>query len=71
MVVDGELIPDSGPALIRAGARVPLLTGVARREWAHKKRKKLDSKIHYLNFALLDPNFDLIFTIFRSLKFSF
>ncbi|KAL3122269.1 hypothetical protein niasHT_000100 [Heterodera trifolii] len=37
MVVDGELIIDSGTELIRAGARVPLLTGVARREWAHKK----------------------------------
>uniref|UniRef100_A0A7E4V895 COesterase domain-containing protein n=1 Tax=Panagrellus redivivus TaxID=6233 RepID=A0A7E4V895_PANRE len=37
MVVDNELIPASGPELINKYARVPLMTGVARREWAHKK----------------------------------
>ncbi|CAK5091217.1 unnamed protein product [Meloidogyne enterolobii] len=37
MVVDGELIVESGIEMIRQGARVPMMTGVARKEWAHKK----------------------------------
>ena len=37
MIVDNELITDSGGAFVQANARIPLLTGVARREWAHKK----------------------------------
>ncbi|CAK5119123.1 unnamed protein product [Meloidogyne enterolobii] len=40
MVVDGELIVESGIEMIRQGARVPMMTGVARKEWAHKKRKE-------------------------------
>jgi hypothetical protein len=41
MVVDGELIVDSGVDLVKANARVPMMTGVARKEWAHKKRELL------------------------------
>uniref|UniRef100_A0A915LGN7 Carboxylesterase type B domain-containing protein n=1 Tax=Meloidogyne javanica TaxID=6303 RepID=A0A915LGN7_MELJA len=37
MVVDGELIVESGIEMIKQGARVPMMTGVARKEWAHKK----------------------------------
>ena len=37
MVVDDELITASGLEMIQDNARVPLLTGVAKREWAHKK----------------------------------
>jgi hypothetical protein len=37
MVVDEELVPASGPELIRNYAHLPLLTGVATKEWAHKK----------------------------------
>uniref|UniRef100_A0A914Y6W7 Carboxylesterase type B domain-containing protein n=1 Tax=Panagrolaimus superbus TaxID=310955 RepID=A0A914Y6W7_9BILA len=37
MVVDNELITDSGPSFIQNNARIPFFTGVARREWAHKK----------------------------------
>ncbi|TKR80858.1 hypothetical protein L596_014850 [Steinernema carpocapsae] len=37
MVVDNELVVAAGAALAQKNARVPLLTGVARREWAHKK----------------------------------
>ena len=40
MVVDGELIVESGIEMIKQGARVPMMTGVARKEWAHKKRKE-------------------------------
>ncbi|CAI4233294.1 unnamed protein product [Auanema sp. JU1783] len=36
MIVDGDLVPTSGPALTQY-ARIPILTGVARKEWAHKK----------------------------------
>lgn len=39
MIVDGELIVDSGIDLIKQAARVPMMTGVARKEWGHKKRK--------------------------------
>ncbi|VDM59419.1 unnamed protein product [Angiostrongylus costaricensis] len=37
MVVDGELVPESGAELVRKHARIPIMTGVARKEWAHKK----------------------------------
>ncbi|KAI6182002.1 Hydrolase [Aphelenchoides fujianensis] len=37
MVVDGELIPSSGAEFVREYAHLPILTGVATREWAHKK----------------------------------
>lgn len=37
MVVDNELVPQSGLELVQNNARIPLLTGAARREWAHKK----------------------------------
>ncbi|ETN74370.1 Carboxylesterase [Necator americanus] len=37
MVVDGDLIPTSGVDLVRNYARIPIMTGVARKEWAHKK----------------------------------
>ncbi|KAK0404310.1 hypothetical protein QR680_017390 [Steinernema hermaphroditum] len=37
MVVDNELVPNAGGQLAQKHARIPLLTGVARREWAHKK----------------------------------
>ncbi|CAJ0576751.1 unnamed protein product, partial [Mesorhabditis spiculigera] len=36
LVVDGDLVPSAGPELL-LNARIPILTGVARREWAHKK----------------------------------
>lgn len=39
MVVDNELILESGLDLVKNNARLPIFTGVARREWAHKKRK--------------------------------
>ena len=41
MVTDGELIVDLSEDSVREAARVPLMTGVARREWAHKKRTYL------------------------------
>ncbi|VDL70649.1 unnamed protein product [Nippostrongylus brasiliensis] len=37
MVVDGDLVPLSGAELVRQYARIPIMTGVARKEWAHKK----------------------------------
>lgn len=37
MVVDGELILASGGEFVRDYAHLPILTGVASREWAHKK----------------------------------
>ncbi|XGW15556.1 hypothetical protein V3C99_001206 [Haemonchus contortus] len=37
MVVDGDLVPTSGIDLVRQYARIPIMTGVARKEWAHKK----------------------------------
>ncbi|CAP25619.1 Protein CBG05033 [Caenorhabditis briggsae] len=37
MVVDGDLIPSSGVSLVRNNARIPIMTGVARKEWGHKK----------------------------------
>ncbi|CAD5228856.1 unnamed protein product [Bursaphelenchus okinawaensis] len=37
MVVDGQLIPSSGFELVSDYAHLPLLTGVASREWAHKR----------------------------------
>ncbi|KAI1712156.1 carboxylesterase family domain-containing protein [Ditylenchus destructor] len=37
MIVDGELILEAGPDFVEKNAHVPFLTGVARREWAHKK----------------------------------
>lgn len=37
MVVDGVLVPTSGVDLVRQYARIPIMTGVARKEWAHKK----------------------------------
>ncbi|VDM70294.1 unnamed protein product [Strongylus vulgaris] len=37
MVVDGDLVPTSGVELVRNYARIPIMTGVARKEWAHKK----------------------------------
>lgn len=39
MVVDGVLVPTSGVDLVRQYARIPIMTGVARKEWAHKKRE--------------------------------
>lgn len=38
MVIDNELILDSGLNSVKNNARLPILTGVAQREWAHKKR---------------------------------
>ncbi|CAI5454495.1 unnamed protein product [Caenorhabditis angaria] len=37
MVVDGDLIPSSGVTLAELNARIPIMTGVARKEWGHKK----------------------------------
>lgn len=37
MVVDDELIPQSGVELISNNARIPVMIGVAQHEWAHKK----------------------------------
>ncbi|VDK89069.1 unnamed protein product, partial [Onchocerca ochengi] len=37
MIVDDELIPQSGAELIKNYARVPIMIGVAQHEWAHKK----------------------------------
>uniref|UniRef100_A0AC35TNQ4 COesterase domain-containing protein n=1 Tax=Rhabditophanes sp. KR3021 TaxID=114890 RepID=A0AC35TNQ4_9BILA len=37
MIVDGELITDNTLNYVTQNARVPLLAGVAKREWAHKK----------------------------------
>uniref|UniRef100_A0A1I7TJ83 G_PROTEIN_RECEP_F1_2 domain-containing protein n=1 Tax=Caenorhabditis tropicalis TaxID=1561998 RepID=A0A1I7TJ83_9PELO len=37
MVVDGDLVPSSGVSLVRNNARIPIMTGVARKEWGHKK----------------------------------
>uniref|UniRef100_A0A914BVG4 Carboxylesterase type B domain-containing protein n=1 Tax=Acrobeloides nanus TaxID=290746 RepID=A0A914BVG4_9BILA len=37
MIVDNDLVPESGYELIAHNARIPIMTGVARREWAHKK----------------------------------
>lgn len=39
IIVDGELIDESGAELVLQNARIPILTGVARREWGHKKRE--------------------------------
>ena len=36
MIVDGDLVPTSGPNLGKF-ARMPIMTGVAKKEWAHKK----------------------------------
>lgn len=41
MVMDGELIPSSGAEFVREYAHLPILTGIASREWAHKKRKSV------------------------------
>lgn len=39
MVMDGELIPstDSGAEFVRKYSHLPILTGIARREWAQKR----------------------------------
>jgi hypothetical protein len=37
MVVDGELIPSSGEEFVRKYSRLPILTGIARNEWAQKR----------------------------------
>lgn len=37
MIVDNELIPQSGINLISENARIPIMIGVAEHEWAHKK----------------------------------
>ncbi|KAK6030425.1 Carboxylesterase [Ostertagia ostertagi] len=37
IVVDGDLVPTSGLDLVRNYARIPIMTGVARKEWGHKK----------------------------------
>jgi hypothetical protein len=42
MVVDGELIPAAGAEFVREYAHLPILTGVASREWAHKKPEFYD-----------------------------
>ncbi|MFH4980152.1 hypothetical protein AB6A40_006861 [Gnathostoma spinigerum] len=42
MVVDDDLIPTSGIDLIRQSARIPLMIGVARSEWANKKAQFYD-----------------------------
>lgn len=49
MIVDNDLVPESGYDLIMHNARIPIMTGVARREWAHKKRNRLET-IFTLNF---------------------
>ncbi|KAF7639695.1 COesterase domain-containing protein [Meloidogyne graminicola] len=49
MIVDGELIVDSGIDLIKQAARVPMMTGVARKEWGHKK----PSFYHYYRYSNL------------------
>ena len=36
-IVDGELVDDYGRSLLLAHARMPLMTGLARHEWGHKK----------------------------------
>jgi hypothetical protein len=53
MVVDGELLPMPIEQLMRTKARVPLMTGVARREWAHKKRKCVSEIIHIITILLI------------------
>jgi hypothetical protein len=62
MVIDNELIVDSGVELIRAGARVPMMSGVARKEWGHKKRNffNIFAFSHYSN---LQPSFTNIIDI--------
>ncbi|CAB3399435.1 unnamed protein product [Caenorhabditis bovis] len=37
MVVDGDLIPVAGVELAEQYSKVPIMTGVARKEWGHKK----------------------------------
>lgn len=37
MVVDDDLVPAYGMELAQKYARVPIMTGVAKKEWAHKK----------------------------------
>lgn len=39
MIVDGHLLSSSGADFISENARIPLLTGVAKSEWSHKKRE--------------------------------
>jgi hypothetical protein len=51
MVVDGELISASGQDFVAAHAHLPLLTGVARREWAHKKRMPMRMDVVNLSSA--------------------
>jgi hypothetical protein len=36
-IIDGELIEDYGETLLTNNSRVPIMIGVARSEWAHKK----------------------------------
>lgn len=60
MVVDGDLIPTSGAELIRRYAHIPIMLGVAKSEWAHKKSKKKNSSNLFLKF-LFTNNYKLLF----------
>lgn len=55
MVVDGDLVPMSGVELVQNYARIPIVTGVARKEWAHKKRECLETTL-----ALVLPRMTLV-----------
>lgn len=66
IVVDGDLVPSSGLTLAENFARVPIMTGIAQKEWAHKKvqyynmqrkveltRKEVDEQV----FRIIDSSF--------------
>ncbi|VDK69598.1 unnamed protein product [Litomosoides sigmodontis] len=55
MVVDDELIPQSGAELISMNARVPIIIGVARHEWAHKKAQDYGLN-EFKNISIEDCN---------------
>lgn len=41
MVVDNKLVPASGVELIIANGRMPIMIGVAKSEWSHKKGENI------------------------------
>lgn len=53
MIVDGELIPEAGAEFVKNYAHLPILSGVASREWAHKKRKFKKLKLVILGKMLI------------------
>ncbi|KAK6045128.1 Carboxylesterase [Cooperia oncophora] len=61
IVVDGDLVPTSGIDLVKNYARIPIMTGVARKEWAHKKPQFYN--LHRKSSLTADEAGDSVFRI--------